>query len=230
MVDRNDLITVVIVEDHLALREGVELLLGRHGHVVSGAAGDARGGYELIRAKRPDVALVDLHLPDGSGAQLTCKLLEDDPGLRILIYTGIADEEEIGEALDCGARGFALKTGPREELTRAIRSVAEGRTYMDPTLGSLLLSRSTTDHVHELSPRQREILDLLARGLTGAQAAKRLCLSTETVRSHVRNAMVKLEARTRVHAIALALRQKEIEFDADAVMDSASCGQPHRAR
>ena len=204
---------MVLVEDHLALRKGIELLLGRRGHVIAGVAGDARAGYELIQAKRPDVALVDIRLPDENGAQLTCKLLEEDPELGVLIYTGIADQEEIAEALDCGARGFALKAGSTEELTAAIRAVAEGGTYMDPRLGSLLLSRSTTERVHELSPREREIFDLLARGQTGAQVAKRLFLSPDTVRTHVRNAMSKLEARTRVHAIVLALRQREIEFD-----------------
>jgi DNA-binding NarL/FixJ family response regulator len=203
---------VVLVEDHLALRKGIELLLGRRGHVIAGAAGDARTGYELIQAKRPDVALVDIGLPDESGAQLTCKLLEQDPELAILIYTGIGDQEEIGEALDCGARGFALKAGSTAELTTAIRAVAEGGTYMDSRLASLLLSRSTTERVRELSEREREILDLLARGLTGAQVAKRLFLSPDTVRTHVRKAMSKLEARTRVHAIVLALRQREIEL------------------
>ncbi len=154
------------MEDHLALREGIALLLGRRGHVIAGTAGDARTGYELIQAKRPDVALVDVRLPDESGAQLTCKLLEDDPQLGILIYTGFGDQAEIEEALDCGARGFALKAAPPAELTEAIRAVAEGGTYMDSRLGSLILSRSTTERVPELSAREREILDLLARGLT----------------------------------------------------------------
>lgn len=189
------------------------MLLSRRGHVIAGAAGDARTGYELIQAKRPDVALVDIRLPDESGAALTCRLLEEDPKRGVLIYTGIGDQEEIEEALDCGARGFALKAGSTAELTAAIRAVAEGGTYMDSRLGSLLLSRPTTERVRELSEREREILDLLARGLTGVQVAKQLFLSPDTVRTHVRNAMSKLEARTRVHAIVLALRQREIDFD-----------------
>ena len=213
IVESNDPITVVLVEDHLALRKGIELLLGRCGHVIAGAAGDARTGYELIRAKRPDVALVDVRLPDESGAQLACKLLGDDPQLGILIYTGFGDQAEIEEALDCGARGFALKAGAPAELTAAIRAVAEGGTYIDSRLGSLILSRSTTERVPELSVREREILDLLARGLTGEEVAEQLFLSPETVRTHVRNAMGKLEARTRAHAVVLALRQKEIEFE-----------------
>ena len=105
------------------------------------------------------------------------------------------------------------KASSPDELTAAIRAVAAGGTYMDHRLSSALLARSTTARVRELSPREREILDLLAQGLTGAQAAKRLCISPETVRTHIRNAMAKLEAETRVHAIALALHQKEICFE-----------------
>lgn len=206
---------MVLVDDHLALREGLKILLGRRGVVIAGSAGDAATGHELIRARRPDVALVDIRLPDESGARLTRRLLEQDPELGVLIYTGIGDQAPLHEALDCGARGFALKTGPPEELTAAIRAVAQGYTYMDRKLAPLLLSRSTTEQVHELSPREREIFHLLATGLTGAQVAKQLFLSPETVRTHIRNASSKLQARTRVHAVALALRQREIEVSED---------------
>lgn len=209
--------TVVLVEDHLALREGIKLLLGYRGHVIAGAAGDARSGGELIRAKRPDVALVDIRLPDASGAQLTRELLEDDPELGVLIYTGIGDEEELGEALACGARGFALKSGSPEELTAAIHAVAAGGTYMDPRLAPSLLARLEANSAHDLSPREREILELLADGLTGAQVAQLLFVSPETVRTHIRNAMTKLHAHTRAHAVVLALREKEIELARDPV-------------
>ena len=105
------------------------------------------------------------------------------------------------------------KASSPDELTAAIRAVAEGGTYIDHRLSSVLLARSTTARVRELSPREREILDLLAQGLTGAEVAKQLFISPETVRTHIRNAMTKLEAKTRVHAIALALQQKDIAFE-----------------
>ena len=221
-------IRLVIVEDHVALRQGVELLLGRWGHVITGSAADAAHGYDLVRSKRPDVAIVDLGLPGESGAQLTRRLLADDPTTAVLLYTGIEDQEKVSEALDCGARGFALKAGPPQELIGAIRVLAEGGSYMDPRLSSLVLACATTDRVHELSPREREVLDLLARGLNGAQAAQRLFLSPETVRSHVRNAMTKLEARTRVHAVALALRQQEIDFGDVANSEGQTAEHPPR--
>jgi len=214
-------IRLVIVEDHVALRQGVELLLGRWGHVITGAAADAAHGYQLVRAVRPDVAIVDLGLPDESGAELTRRIVADDPTAAVLLYTGIEEQSKVKEALDCGARGFALKAGPPQELIGAIRLLAEGGDYMDPRLSSLMLARATTEGVHELSPREREVLDLLAHGMTGAQAAKRLFLSPETVRTHVRNAMAKLEARTRVHAVALALRQREISLGTALTADRA---------
>lgn len=209
----NNLITVILVEDHVALRKGIELLLSRRGCVIAGAADNAGDGYELIRAKCPDVAVIDLGLPGESGSQLASRLLDENPEQGILLYTGIEDVNTISGALDCGAKGFVHKAAPPDELTDAIRSVAGGTPYIDRRLESTLLARSTTAHVRELSPRELEILDLLAQGLTGAQAAKQLCISPETVRTHIRNSMTKLEARTRVHAIALALKQREIELD-----------------
>lgn len=220
-----DVITVVLVEDHVALRKGIELLLSRRGCVIAGAADDAGAGYEIIRAKRPDVAIVDLGLAGESGTKLASRLLEETPEQGILVYTGVEDFDVISGALACGARGFVHKAGSPDDLVAAIRAVAAGGTYMDARLGSALLARSTTERVHGLTPREREILDLLAQGLTGAQAAKQLFLSPETVRTHIRNAMTKLEAHTRVHAIALALRKKEIGFDEEASpSDSSSEG------
>ena len=170
-------LNVVIVNDHVALRRGMELLLRRAGHHIVGSADDAESGEAMILRRKPDVALVDLALPGMSGAELTRRLLSSEPELRIILYTGAADERQLLDALD----------------------------YLDPRLAG---GGGTTT----LSPREREILGLLSRGLSGEQAAKRLFLSSETVRTHVRNAMSKLGAATRVHAVALALRRGEIEL------------------
>ena len=202
-------LNVVIVDDHVALRRGMELLLRRAGHHVIGTADDAEFAEALILRRRPDVALVDLGLPGRSGAELTRALLDADPGLRIILYTGAADERELLEGLDAGAAGFALKSGDPAELEQAILTVAAGDDYLDPRLAPLL-SRKGNGRVHTLSPREREILELLSQGLSGEEAAKRLFLSSETVRTHVRNAMSKLGAATRVHAVALALQRGEI--------------------
>jgi DNA-binding NarL/FixJ family response regulator len=201
-------VNVVVVDDHVALRRGMELLLRREGYHVVGTADDAEQAEQLILRRRPDVALVDLALPGENGAALTRRLLEHDPELRIILYTGSADEDELIDGLGAGAAGFALKSGDPNELKQAIRTVAEGGDYIDPRLTPLLRRAGTGRKL--LSPREREILELLAHGLSGEDAAKQLYLSSETVRTHVRNAMSKLDASTRVHAVALAMQRGEI--------------------
>ncbi|HEY8769886.1 MAG TPA: response regulator transcription factor [Thermoleophilaceae bacterium] len=201
-------VNVVVVDDHVALRRGMELLLRREGYHVVGTADDAEQAEQLILRRRPDVALVDLSLPGENGADLTRRLLEHEPDLRIILYTGSADEEELLDGLRAGAAGFALKSGDPNELKAAIRTVAEGGDYIDPRLTPLL--RRAAPGRKLLSPREREILELLAHGLSGEDAAKQLYLSSETVRTHVRNAMAKLDASTRVHAVALAMQRGEI--------------------
>jgi DNA-binding NarL/FixJ family response regulator len=206
--DTRNEVNVVVVDDHVALRRGMELLLRREGYHVVGTADDAEQAEQLILRRRPDVALVDLALPGENGADLTRRLLEHEPELRIILYTGSADEDELLDGLRAGAAGFALKSGDPNELKAAIRTVAEGGDYIDPRLTPLL--RRAGDGGKLLSPREREILELLAHGLSGEDAAKQLYLSSETVRTHVRNAMSKLDASTRVHAVALAMQRGEI--------------------
>jgi DNA-binding NarL/FixJ family response regulator len=198
---------LVLIEDHQALREGLELLLHREGYEVVGTAGTAQEGRALVEALEPDVALVDIRLGDESGIELTRALLDADPGRRVVLYTGSSDVDLLLSGLDSGARGYALKEGAPSELTGAIATVARGGTYVDPRLRPALLSRETTRRLPSLSKREREIIDLLAQGLTGEQVAERLFLSSQTVKTHIRNAMAKLEATTRVHAIAIALRE-----------------------
>jgi DNA-binding NarL/FixJ family response regulator len=187
---------LVLIEDHQALREGLELLLDREGLTVVGTAGTAAEGR----------ALVDIRLGEDSGIRLTAELVDADPERRIVLYTGSADVDLLISGLDSGARGYALKDGTPTELKTALRTVAEGGTYVDPRLHPALLSRKATQTQRVLSKREREIMDLLAQGLTGEQVAERLFLSPETIKTHIRNAMSKLEANTRVHAIAIALR------------------------
>jgi DNA-binding NarL/FixJ family response regulator len=198
---------LVLIEDHQALREGLELLLDRQGCQVLGTAGDATHGRTLIERLEPDVSLVDIRLGEDSGIRLTADLIDADPDRRIVLYTGSSDIDLLISGLDSGARGYALKEGTPSELTTALTTVAEGGTYVDPRLHSALLSRRATQTQKSLSKREREIMELLSQGLTGEQVAERLFLSPETIKTHIRNAMGKLEANTRVHAIAIALRE-----------------------
>jgi DNA-binding NarL/FixJ family response regulator len=198
---------LVLIEDHQALREGLELLLGRDGIEVLGTAGNADDGRQLVERFAPDVSVIDIRLGEDSGIELTAQLIDADPERRIVLYTGSNEIELLIKGLDSGARGYALKEGTQSELRTAITTVAEGGTYVDPRLHSALLSRRATQTQRMLSKREREIMDLLAQGLTGEQVAERLYLSPETIKTHIRNAMNKLEAHTRVHAIAIALRK-----------------------
>jgi DNA-binding NarL/FixJ family response regulator len=200
-------VRLVLIEDHQALREGLELLLGREGCEVVGTAGTAAEGRELIERLEPDVSLVDIRLGDDSGIDLTREVLDTDPSRRVVLYTGSSDVDLLISGLDSGARGYALKDGTPSELTGALETVAGGGTYVDPRLRPALLSRQSTQRMPALSKREREIMDLLSQGLTGEDVAERLVLSSETVKTHIRNAMSKLEAHTRVHAVAIALRE-----------------------
>ena len=202
----------VIVEDHDALSQGLALVLERAGIDVVGSARTEQEGYDLIRRERPGLAIVDIGLERGSGVELARRLALVEPGLGVLIYTGLGDESLLREALDSGARGFALKAGPARDLVAAARAVASGDSYVDPRLNPYILGRTTTERIAVLSPREKEVMALLAEGLTGRQIAERLVISPATVRTHVENVMEKLEARTRVHAIAIALRQGLIEI------------------
>ena len=201
----------VIVEDHDALSRGLELVLGKAGIDVVGSARTEQEGYEIILRERPGLAVVDIGLEDGSGVELARRLAESEPGLGVLIYTGLDDEGLLREAIDSGARGFALKAGPARDLVAAARAVAAGGSYVDPHL-TFVLGESPTGEVAALSPREREVMAALAEGLKGRQVAERLGIAPDTVRTHVENAMQKLEARTRVHAIAIALQHGLIEI------------------
>lgn len=201
----------VIVEDHDALSRGLELVLGRAGIEVVGSARTEQEGYELILRERPGLAVIDLGLEEGSGVALARRLAKSEPELGVLIYTGLEDEALLRDALRSGARGFALKAGPARDLVAAAGAVAAGGNYVDPHLAAMLDDVVPRD-VAVLSPREREVMALLAGGLKGPQVAERLRISPDTVRTHVENAMNKLDARTRAHAIAIALRHRLIEI------------------
>jgi DNA-binding NarL/FixJ family response regulator len=211
---------LVIVDDHEALREGLVALLVGQGLEVVGAAGNVAAGLDLVEQVAPDVALVDIRLPDGNGIDLTRELLARRPALGVILYTGDSDAELLYSGLDSGARGYALKAGSMAELVGAIKRIAAGGSYVDPRLDRILLSPRATAQVPQLSPREREIMHLMAEGGTADAIGLELGVSVETVRTHVRNVIRKLQARNRVHAIALALDRGEIALQPPGVVDA----------
>jgi len=209
------MIKLAIIDDHEALRDGLEVMLAHTGLDVVGTAGDVAAALDLVEHSPADVALIDIRLPDGSGTDLTRDLLRRHPGLGIVLYTGDNDIDLLYEGLDSGARGYALKAGSMDELKSAIEQVAQGGTYVDPRLDRMLLSPPATSRVPQLSPREREIMHLMAEGLTAEAIGDEITISVETVRTHVRNAVRKLQARNRVHAIAIALERGEISLSGE---------------
>ncbi len=204
---------LVLIDDHEALRGALEVMLEQAGHEVVGAAGNLAAAMDLLEHSDPEVALVDIRLPDRSGIDLTRELLARHPDLAVVLYTGDSDADLLYEGLDSGARGYALKAGSMEELLAAIEQVASGTSYVDPRLDRILLSPRATSRVPRLSPRERELMHLMAEGHTAEQIGDQITVSVETVRTHVRNVIRKLQARNRVHAIAIALQRGEIELE-----------------
>jgi DNA-binding NarL/FixJ family response regulator len=200
-------IEVIVVDDHLAMRRGVELLLRQDGLRVVGVASRLEEARALLERRRHDVALIDIHLGEENTIGLVAETLARDPNAAIVLYTGYTGPDAgLEEAVRVGARGFVLKSAPAQRLIDALRSVAAGGTFVDPDLAPALSADADLTRLRVLSPREREILGLLADGLTGELIAQTLFLSPETVRTHVRNATTKLGAKTRVQAVALLVR------------------------
>ena len=203
-------ITCVVADDHPAVLEAVAEFLIQGGIEVIGRARDGEEALERIEQRKPLVALVDVRMPKLGGIELTRRAQRSAPDTSILLYTGYGDRALLTEALDAGVRGFVLKEAPMDDLLRAVQSVASGGTYVDPVLAGTLAASSIGNKLPELTHRERDVLRLLADGLANEEIGKRLFISAETVRTHVRKAMDKLDADTRTQAVARALRDRLI--------------------
>ena len=203
-------ITCLIVDDHEVVREGLRLSLSRAPHIrVVGEAADGRAAIELTERRKPNVVIMDVRMPGLDGLDATKELLEKEPNTAVLIFTAYSERSLLARGLESGAKGYILKEAPHETLVRAIEKVAGGDSFIDPALMPAFLSGK--DREEMLTAREREILQLLADGMSNADAAQRLFISQETVKSHVRHILAKLEADTRTHAVAIALRDAIID-------------------
>ena len=208
--------SLVLVDQHDVLRDGLAVLLERRGFKVLGSATTAARGEEVIAQQQPDLAVVGIDLPDERGTELVRRLSGREKA-KFVIYTGLTDPDLLGAAFRSGARGLVAKPAGLAVLVDALREVWHGGRYFDRSFAA-----QGNGHGHGngngnghgggkvLSSRESEVLAMLADGLTGEEIARRLVLSPETVRTHVRNAMNKLGARTRAQAIAVAMRDGEI--------------------
>lgn len=203
-------ISCLVADDHPAVVEAVSDVLEASGVRVVGKARDGEEALSVIEAERPQVALLDLRMPRLSGIEVSRSLARSGGITSVILYTAFGDRALLIEALDAGARGFVLKEAPLAEVVRAVELVAAGRTYVDPVLAGVLSSSAATGKIVTLTQRERDVLRLLADGLSNEEIGKELFISPETVRTHLRKAMGKLDADTRTEAVATALRQSLI--------------------
>jgi len=199
------------VDDHPTVRKGLGLMFGQVDDLE--LIGSVETGEEVVEAVerlRPEVVIVDVRLPGVDGISVVKQISQAAPEVKTVVFSAYGDKRLLSDALSAGADGYVLKGSPPEDLLRAVRTVSAGKPFVDPSLSpALLMSQVGPDA--PLSEREREILQLLAGGLHTQQVATRIGLSAETVKSDTKRAIQKLEADTRVHAVAIALRQALIE-------------------
>jgi DNA-binding NarL/FixJ family response regulator len=203
-------ITCLIVDDHEVVREGLRLSLSRASHIrVIGEASDGASAIALAERRRPDIVIMDVRMPGMDGLEATKELTQKVPDTAVLIFTAYSERSLLSRGLESGAKGYILKEAPHQTLLRAIEKVASGEGYVDPALMPAFLTGREKDEM--LTSREREILQLLADGMSNADVAGKLFISQETVKSHVRHILAKLEADTRTQAVAIALREAMID-------------------
>ena len=200
---------VLVADDHPVFRQGLVAVLGDlPGVEVVGAAADGDEAVELARSLAPDVVVMDLHMPNRNGIDATRDIVEAGLPSAVLVLTMLEDEESLVAALRAGALGYVVKGAERDDIARALEAVANGQAFLGAEVAGRALARlsGATAPVAfaELTDREREILSLVARGLTNAAIADRLVLSPKTVRNHVSNVMTKIGAADRAAAVAMA--------------------------
>ena len=202
-------ITCLIVDDHEVVREGLRLSLSRSENIrVVGEASDGQAAVTLAKRRKPNVVILDVRMPGMDGLAAAKEITNDIPETSVLMFTAYAERSLLTRGLESGAKGYILKEAPHQTIVRAIQKVADGDGYVDPALMPAFL---TKERENMLTAREREILQLLADGMSNADVAAKLFISQETVKSHVRHILSKLEADTRTHAVAIALRTAIID-------------------
>jgi DNA-binding NarL/FixJ family response regulator len=211
-------VRLLIVDDHPIWRDAVACHLAELGFPVVGTAGTAAQAVRIAAAVRPDVVLLDLNLPDLGGAEVTARLLDAQPQIRVLILSASAEQQDVLDAVTAGASGYVLKSAELSELAAAVAATAAGRAVFTPGLAGLVLGeyRRLAAHpdaaadrpaVPELTGRETEVLRLVATGLTYPQIAGRLGLSPRTVQNHVQNTLTKLQLNNKAQLVRYALEE-----------------------
>jgi DNA-binding NarL/FixJ family response regulator len=218
-------VTVIVADDQSAVREGLVLLLGTlPGIVVAGQAADGNAAVDLVAAASPQVVLMDLNMPGGDGVSATRRITAGHPGTRVVVLTTYADDESIISALQAGALGYLTKDATRAEIGRAVLAAAAGQAVLDPGVQQRLLSAAArsaglpgspgaaqapgppgaSPGDGDLTPREAEVLRLIAAGASNREIARALFVSEATVKTHVNRIFAKTGSRDRVQAMRYA--------------------------
>jgi two-component system NarL family response regulator len=218
---RSDAIRVIVVDDQELFRRGLTMLLAVEDDIeVVGEASDGVAATELAVGSMPDVVLLDVRMPKGSGIDACSSIKSAVPSTKILMLTVSDEEADLYEAVKNGASGYLLKDASIDEVAQAVRVVADGQSLISPSMATKLLEefkqisspgRRNDLMVPRLTDRELEVLRLVARGLSNRDIAKKLFISENTVKNHVRNILDKLQLHSRMEAVMYALREKLLD-------------------
>ena len=198
-------ITIMVVDDHAIVRDGLEALLNTiAGFSVIAKASGGKEAIELYGKFVPDITLMDIKLPDLDGISASKKILVENPGAKIIVLTTYMGEEDIYRAFAAGARGYILKDTPVGDLENVIRKVNKGEKNITPEIAAILAERVGSSF---LTPRETEILYCMAKGLSNDEICKRLFISLSTVKTHITNILNKLQVKSRSEAVAKAIEK-----------------------
>jgi len=209
--------TILIIDDHPLLREGLKTIIKRNDRFeVVGEAGNGRDGLQMVRELNPDLALVDMSLPDQSGIQLTCELKNASPKTRIMIFTMHSNVDYIIKAFQAGATGYVVKESASDRLLQGIETVLKGEYFMDSSVSHKMVEKlmefpekevKITDASYDtLTRREQEIMALLAQGLSNKQIAEKLFISPKTVENHRSNILHKLNLHSTLEIVGYSAR------------------------
>jgi DNA-binding NarL/FixJ family response regulator len=212
---------VLIADDHAVFRYGMRTMLNSEAEFETvGEASTGEEAVEKVKELKPDIVLMDIQMPGLNGIEATRRIVKADPGIGVVVVTMFEEDDSVFAAMRAGARGYVLKGGDADEVMRVVRAVAQGEAHFGPDVARRLMSffstprHAPTEAFPQLTAREGEVLDLIARGLNNVEIARRLYLSQKTVRNHVSNVFLKLQVADRPQAI---VRAREAGLGTDEV-------------